>query len=52
MSIPERGMPETGTPESGGAVESQLGRLEAFSDGVLAVIITIMAFELKGAGRR
>jgi uncharacterized membrane protein len=47
MSTPERGMPETGTPEGGGAVESQLGRLEAFSDGVLAVIITIMAFELK-----
>jgi uncharacterized membrane protein len=47
MSTPENGLPETGTPESGGAVESQLGRLEAFSDGVLAVIITIMAFELK-----
>jgi uncharacterized membrane protein len=27
--------------------ESETGRLEAFSDGVLAVIITIMAFELK-----
>lgn len=26
---------------------SDLGRLEAFSDGVMAVIITIMAFELK-----
>jgi TMEM175 potassium channel family protein len=39
--------PEGGTPEGGGAGESQLGRLEAFSDGVLAVIITIMAFELK-----
>ncbi len=26
---------------------SETGRLEAFSDGVLAVIITIMAFELK-----
>jgi uncharacterized membrane protein len=47
MSTPENGMPETGTPESDGAGESQLGRLEAFSDGVLAVIITIMAFELK-----
>ena len=36
-----------------GAGESETGRLEAFSDGVLAVIITIMAFELKapaGAG--
>ena len=28
-------------------VESETGRLEAFSDGVLAVIITIMALELK-----
>ena len=27
--------------------ESETGRLEAFSDGVLAVIITIMALELK-----
>src|SRR5260370_15909907 len=33
------------SPESSG--ESETGRLEAFSDGVLAVIITIMAFELK-----
>ena len=47
MSTPESGMPETGTPQSGGAGESQLGRLEAFSDGVLAVIITIMALELR-----
>jgi uncharacterized membrane protein len=47
MSTPETGMPETGTPEGGGAGESQLGRLEAFSDGVLAVIITIMALELR-----
>jgi uncharacterized membrane protein len=31
----------------GGASESETGRLEAFSDGVLAVIITIMALELK-----
>jgi uncharacterized membrane protein len=30
-----------------GPGESETGRLEAFSDGVLAVIITIMAFELK-----
>ena len=30
-----------------GASESETGRLEAFSDGVLAVIITIMALELK-----
>ena len=28
-------------------VEGGLGRLEAFSDGVMAVIITIMAFELR-----
>lgn len=34
-----------GRPE--GPDESETGRLEAFSDGVLAVIITIMAFELK-----
>ena len=32
-------------PEGQG--ESETGRLEAFSDGVLAVIITIMALELK-----
>src|SRR6266702_2003766 len=32
---------------SEGPGESETGRLEAFSDGVLAVIITIMAFELK-----
>ena len=30
-----------------GQVESEIGRLEAFSDGVLAVIITIMALELR-----
>ena len=30
-----------------GQGESETGRLEAFSDGVIAVIITIMAFELK-----
>ncbi len=41
MSTPEDGVPE------GGAPESETGRLEAFSDGVLAVIITIMALELK-----
>jgi uncharacterized membrane protein len=38
---------------NGGVPESETGRLEAFSDGVLAVIITIMALELKapvGAG--
>ncbi len=33
--------------EPGSRGESETGRLEAFSDGVLAVIITIMAFELK-----
>ena len=32
---------------SGSPGESETGRLEAFSDGVLAVIITIMALELK-----
>ena len=32
---------------SEGSGESETGRLEAFSDGVLAVIITIMALELK-----
>ena len=32
-------------PEGPG--ESETGRLEAFSDGVLAVIITIMVLELK-----
>ena len=32
---------------SDGSGESETGRLEAFSDGVLAVIITIMALELK-----
>jgi uncharacterized membrane protein len=31
-------------------VESETGRLEAFSDGVLAVIITIMALELRAPG--
>ena len=31
----------------GGQGESETGRLEAFSDGVLAVIITIMAFGLR-----
>jgi uncharacterized membrane protein len=37
-----------GGPElPGGAGESETGRVEAFSDGVLAVIITIMALELK-----
>ncbi len=41
MSAPENGV--TG----GGKPESETGRLEAFSDGVLAVIITIMALELK-----
>jgi uncharacterized membrane protein len=35
--------PDTGNPPG----ESETGRLEAFSDGVLAVIITIMALELK-----
>jgi len=34
-------------PDSQSRDESETGRLEAFSDGVFAVIITIMAFELK-----
>jgi uncharacterized membrane protein len=34
-------------PDSQSRDESETGRLEAFSDGVLAVIITIMAFGLK-----
>ena len=33
--------------QTGDSGESETGRLEAFSDGVLAVIITIMALELK-----
>jgi uncharacterized membrane protein len=45
MSTPEGGVPGSGAPEGKG--ESETGRLEAFSDGVLAVIITIMALELK-----
>jgi uncharacterized membrane protein len=34
-------------PDSKSGNESETGRVEAFSDGVLAVIITIMAFELR-----
>ncbi len=41
MSAPD------GEAPGGEAGESETGRLEAFSDGVLAVIITIMALELK-----
>jgi uncharacterized membrane protein len=41
MSAPDGGVPGGGPPES------ETSRLEAFSDGVLAVIITIMALELK-----
>jgi len=36
-----------GSGPSKGAQERATGRVEAFSDGVMAVIITIMAFELK-----
>ena len=36
---------DAGGPES--QAESETGRVEAFSDGVLAVIITIMALELR-----
>ncbi|MFY9929503.1 MAG: TMEM175 family protein [Streptosporangiaceae bacterium] len=38
--------PDTGQDKASPG-ESETGRLEAFSDGVLAVIITIMALELK-----
>ncbi|HEX3604641.1 MAG TPA: TMEM175 family protein [Candidatus Dormibacteraeota bacterium] len=34
-------------PSAGSAAEKETGRLEAFSDGVMAVIITIMVLELK-----
>ena len=37
--------PDAPDPERGNG--SETGRVEAFSDGVLAVIITIMAFELR-----
>jgi uncharacterized membrane protein len=37
----------TGTDAAQGADERETGRVEAFSDGVLAVIITIMALELR-----
>ena len=46
-------MSEMGSDESKSTSKSDTGRLEAFSDGVLAVIITIMALELRaptGAG--
>ena len=46
MSSSDGGVPQGGVPE-GDAPESETGLLEAFSDGVLAVIITIMALELK-----
>jgi uncharacterized membrane protein len=39
--------PEGQAGSETGRVESETGRVEAFSDGVLAVIITIMAFELR-----
>ncbi len=44
---------ETAASQRAWAAERETGRVEAFSDGVMAVIITIMAFELKapiGAG--
>jgi len=40
-------MTSPGAHDSQGRDESETGRLEAFSDGVLAVIITIMAFGLR-----
>src|SRR6516225_11113956 len=40
-------MTSPGAPDSQRRDESETGRLEAFSDGVFAVIITIMAFELR-----
>jgi len=46
--FPEANDPESqARSEAQNQAESETGRLEAFSDGVLAVIITIMAFELR-----
>lgn len=42
-----RGKYESLILESGSLVQMHKGRLEAFSDGVLAIIITIMVLELK-----
>ncbi len=47
-------MPRMGMGKSTAVRQSSMGgtsssRLEAFSDGVIAIIITIMALELKGA---
>ena len=40
-------MSDATDPSAGSAAEKETGRLEAFSDGVMAVIITIMVLELK-----
>jgi len=48
VMFPEANDPESQAgSEAQNQAESETGRLEAFSDGVLAVIITIMAFELR-----
>ncbi len=41
------GSADAGTPSSEGGAAIDTHRLEGFSDGVMAVIITIMAFQLK-----
>ena len=50
--FPDANAPEShsGSP-AGAQAESETGRLEAFSDGVLAVIITITALELRARRR-
>src|ERR1022692_5252774 len=40
-------MPDSTSDQASGGIALDPRRLEAFSDGVMAVIITIMAFELK-----
>jgi len=45
MTMGKAQMPTVGLPSGDDAIETH--RLEAFSDGVMAVIITIMAFGLK-----
>src|ERR1700746_902182 len=45
--MPRWPMRSPAAPDAQSRDDSETGRLEAFSDGVLAVIITIMALELK-----
>src|SRR6201981_3013181 len=45
--MPRWPMRSPAAPDAQSRDESETGRLEAFSDGVLAVIITIMALELR-----